>query len=199
MEIKPILFCDFDGVLCYDKFWRSLSNDEQTKVQQFLFKDSTHLVESWMRGEYSSEEINQIVSDNTDIPYERLWQTFEKDCKTMFVPKKALETLSTLRTRYLIILVTSNMDSFDRFTAPSLGLKKYFDYISNSFNERILKTDNGGELYVSLSKKFNAPIKQCLLFDDSKTVHKIFSELGGSAHLVTTDNNLLFHLTKLID
>lgn len=199
MAIQQILFCDFDGVLCYDKFWRSLSTEEYEKVQEFLFKENSHLIGEWMRGKYSSEEINIIVSENTNIPFKKLWSTFIQDCKTMTVPKKALETLNALRKNYIVILITSNMDCFDRFTVPALGLQKHFDHISNSFSEGMLKTDDGGQLYTKLSNKFNIPIEQCLVFDDSKTVHKTFSELGGSAHLVTTDNDILFHLSKLVD
>jgi hypothetical protein len=55
---KPIIFCDFDGVLCHDKYWRSLPEDQYEKVQELLFRDGTTLVNDWMRGEFTAEGIN---------------------------------------------------------------------------------------------------------------------------------------------
>lgn len=197
MSTKPILFCDFDGVLCHDRFWRSLSHEECDMIQTFLFKNNSNLVSDWMRGGYSSEEINQMVSQNTGISFERLWQVFIQDCKTMSVEKRVLEIITSLRKDYIVILITGNMDCFDRFTLPILELHRYFDYISNSFNERILKTDNNGELYSRLSSRFAVPLEHCLAFDDSESTLRTFSELGGSSHLVTKDNDIMFHLTNL--
>ncbi|MEK7065997.1 MAG: hypothetical protein AAB965_00305 [Patescibacteria group bacterium] len=54
---KPILFCDFDGVLCYDRFWRSLPSHEYEKMQDALFRRDKEMVNDWMRGEYCAEEI----------------------------------------------------------------------------------------------------------------------------------------------
>ena len=54
---KPILFCDFVGVLCYDRFWRSLPSHEYEKMQDALFRRDKEMVNDWMRGEYCAEEI----------------------------------------------------------------------------------------------------------------------------------------------
>ena len=196
---KPILFCDFDGTLCHDRYWRSLPPDEYEKVQELLFKDSTILVNDWMRGKYSAEEINQIVSKKTGIPFEKLWNIFVDDCKTIYVSKEILETLHRLRNQYTVILITGNMDSFSRFTQPALALENYFDYISNSFYEGIHKTDNRGEIFLKYAEKYSVPIQNCIVIDDSKNVCKIFNELGGTAYFVTQDQNILYYLEKLAD
>ncbi len=80
---KPILFCDFDGVLCHDRYWRSLPPREHEKVQDLLFREDTTLVNNWMRGKHTAEEINQIISEKIGIPFEKLWTVFVEDCKTM--------------------------------------------------------------------------------------------------------------------
>lgn len=194
---KPILFCDFDGVLCHDRYWRSLPTDELEKIQSFLFGEDDALVVGWMRGNRTAEEVNQMLADQTGISYEKLWNVFVKDCESMHVSNEVLEKLDSLRSVYTVILVTSNMDSFSRFTEPATGLKRYFDHISNSFDEGILKTDNNGELYLRLVDKYQASIEDSVVFDDSKNVQKIFTGLGGTAYLVTKEQDLAFHLENL--
>ncbi len=196
---KSIIFCDFDGVLCHDRFWRSLSAAENEMVQEYLFKNNVDLVNDWMRGKYSAEEINQKVSENTGIPYDVLWDVFVKDCESMSVSPEALERLNDLRDRYLVILVTGNMDCFTRFTRPAAELDKYFDDISNSFEEGIFKTDEKGRIFVQFAEKYGIPIESCYVLDDSKNVNGVFAELGGIACLVTKEQDIIFHLEKIAE
>jgi len=83
--IKPILFCDFDGVLCHDRYWRSLPFKEHEQVQELLFRNDTTLLNDWLRGKYSAEEVNRLVSEEIAMPFEKLWKVFVKDCKNMRV------------------------------------------------------------------------------------------------------------------
>lgn len=198
-NVKPILFCDFDGVLCYDRYWRSVPVDKWKAIQELLFLNDTSLVNDWMRGKYTSEEINQFVSEKIDMPFNELWNIFINDCKNMKVSLKALEKLYQLRSKYTVILITGNMDSFTRFTHPELMLDNYFDYISNSYYEGMHKSDNNGELFLKYASKYNVVIENCLLFDDSIKNGDIFSNLGGTAYLVTPEKDIIFHLDNLID
>ncbi len=197
MTSKPILFCDFDGVLSHDRYWRSLPTEQLKKVQEFIFYGDGILVGEWMRGKRTAEEVNQIVAEHIGVSYQELWDLFVHDCKTMDVSKDNLEKLHNLREKYTVILITTNMDSFSRFTSPSHNLPKYFDYIFNSYEEGMLKTDNDGEAYTLLAKKYSVPMSECIVFDDSKSVCDIFTELGGKAYLVTKENNLESWLLKL--
>jgi FMN phosphatase YigB (HAD superfamily) len=197
MQAKPILFCDFDGVLCHDRYWRSLPKEHYEKIQVLLFGEDVSLINDWMRGKYSSEEINQKMSEHTGVPFQEIWDTFIKDCQTMHVDEEILQKLDKLRNSYTVILFTGNMDSFTRFTVPALGLERYFDLISNSFDEGLMKTENDGELFVKYLKRFDAPIADSIVFDDSPRVGKVFERLGGKSYLVTKDVPLGFHLEKI--
>lgn len=195
---KPILFCDFDGVLCQQRYWCSLPGDEFAQLQALLFGEDRTMVIDWMRGKHTAEDVNRFISERTGIPYERLWKTFVRDCETMQVSKEVLEKINSLRDRYTVILTTGNMDSFTRFTRPALNLDPYFDHISNSYHEGIHKTDNGGELFLKLADKYGAPISKCIALDDSPKVHAVFTALGGTAYLVTPEQDISFHLAKLL-
>lgn len=79
------------------------------------------------------------------------------------------------------------MDSFTRFTAPALGLDEYFDAISNSFDERRLKTDDGGSIFGQYASRLGTPIEECVLIDDADDVCVVFTNLGGKALQVTAE------------
>src|SRR5271154_2261777 len=96
---KPILFVDFDGTICFDKYWRSLPPEKYNQIQEFVFGQDKTLLNDWMRGVYTAEEINELVAEKIDIPFEELWKLFVRDCETMQVSKEILEKLSALRNK----------------------------------------------------------------------------------------------------
>ena len=61
MRTKPILFIDFDGTLCFDRYWRSLPQDMFSLVQQRLFGRDTTLAVEWMLGKKT-----EVEKDPTD-------------------------------------------------------------------------------------------------------------------------------------
>ena len=194
---KPILFIDFDGTICFDKYWRSLSPDKFEVVQKTIFGEDRTLLNKWMLGEHTAEEINQIVSKSTGVPYEELWQLFVNDCETMQVSEKVLDKINQLRNKYTVILMTGNMDSFNRFTVPALHLDKYFDHINNSFFDRQFKDDNNGEKFIEYAKAFEVDIGECILIDNSSKTCELFSSLGGQSLLITPEQNINFYLDKI--
>ena len=137
------------------------------------------------------------MSAQLNIPYSTLWDTFVQDCKTVKIQKGVLESINLLRSKYFVIMTTDNMDNFSRFTKPELSLEKYFDVISNSFEERMLKKDNSGELFLKYTRLYNATIQNCVCLDDSQNVYEVFSKLGGIAYLVTPEKNISYWLTKI--
>lgn len=197
MNSKPILFVDFDGTICHERYWRSLPPVHHKAVQDLLFNTDTHMVHDWMRGKYSAEEINQFVAEKIGMPFRELWELFVDDCKTMHVSPQVLDQITELRKKYLVILLTGNMDSFTRFTVPALNLEKYFDHISNSYYEGRHKTDDGGQLFLDYAEKYNVPLSTCIVIDNSKTVCSLFQELGGTAYHVTPEIDVLQHFATI--
>jgi HAD superfamily hydrolase (TIGR01509 family) len=197
MDARPILFCDFDGTICHQLYWRSLPHEKYQKVQDLLFRGDRSRAIAWMKGEYTAEQINHFVANEIGLTFEELWPVFIEDCKTMQVSLATLERLATLRQKYRTILTTVNTDSFEKYTAPALRLREYFDHISNSYLEKKLKSDNGGELYTQYAERFGVPIESCVVIDDSKAVCKNFEKLGGKACLVSEDKTADYYLAQL--
>lgn len=188
--MKPILFVDFDGTLCHDRFWKSLEPLYKEKIQQYLFIKNKELVRDWMKGNYSSEEINKLLAEELNLKYQYLWNIFVSDCKNMVVSKFELEKIKSLSTTYYTILLTDNMDCFDRFTVPSLGLKRYFDEIISSHNLKKSKID--------IISQYKEKIPKSILIDNSPNVCKTFKELGGKSFLVTETCPLDYWLDTLV-
>lgn len=195
--MKPLLFIDFDGVLCFERFWRGLPKDEYRLVDDLLLTGNRPMIDKWMRGGYTSEEIHEYLSEKTGIPYERLWNVFVEDTKTMPVSQEVLEAVSRLRDRYQTILITVNMDSFDRFTVPALSLDTYFDMIVNSFSDGRFKYEDGGSMFLDAAKKIGGTIDTAYLIDDSQRNCDVFNELGGTALKVDAEHSTLSHLERL--
>ncbi|WP_326492235.1 HAD family hydrolase [Rhizobium leguminosarum] len=184
---RPIIFIDFDGTICHDRYWRSLPLNKRKKLQTYLFQENRHIVFEWMRGRHTAEEVNGMVAAALDMLYDEVWEIFVADCQSMQVSPATLARLSRVRLVANVILVTGNMDSFSRFTVPALRLDQHFDAISNSYNEGRLKTDNGGALFMQYADQFGASIQDCAVVDDSEEVCSTFAQLGGTPLLVTAE------------
>jgi FMN phosphatase YigB (HAD superfamily) len=198
MQAKPILFCDFDGVLCHDRFWRSLSYVDYARVQEFLFQNNKPMVHEWMVGKYSAEEIVAHIADALNMSYELLWNSLVHDAEHMRVNTKALEKLHNLRSRYTTILFTANMDSFHRFTIPKHNLDKYFDAIVNTYIEGVSKIEQDGLLLQKYAAQHEAPINSCILFDDHRDVIDTMHRLGGRGYLITHEKDIDWHLDRVV-
>jgi FMN phosphatase YigB (HAD superfamily) len=192
--MKPTLFIDFDGTLCFDRFWQQLPQHQYELVQQKLFKENWEIVDGWMKAEKTAEEVTALLSEMISIPFPRLWNILEEGCKTMKVSQVTLNKINSLRHIYRTVLMTDNMDTFDRFTVPSLELDRYFDTIINSYNKKQSKNKNDGELY-RLSA--GVDMKQCVLIDNAPNTCKLFANMGGKALLATEEQDVNFHLNTL--
>ena len=150
-----------------------------------------------MRGQRTSEEVNRLLAARIGMPFEELWELFITDCETMQVLPGVLEKIQSLRNEYIVILITGNMDCFMRFTVPALELQKYFDLVSSSYDEKMSKTDNDGEVFKKYIVKYQAPIESCVVIDDSARVCSTFELLGGTAYHISDDMDVICHLNNL--
>lgn len=130
--MEKLLLIDFDGTLCFDRFWRSFDTQLATAIQEVVFKHDGARADDWMRGKHTAEHINEFVATTLGIPYDSLWEAFVNECKQMKVAVETLQAIQTLRPKHRVVLLTDNMDCFMRFTVPALDLEKYFDAIVSS-------------------------------------------------------------------
>lgn len=192
--MKSFLFIDFDGTLCFDRFWQNLPHAEASAVQEFLFTKKNPIVHEWMCGRLSSEEVASLAATATGIPADTLFEKLREGRAAMIVSSLALELILSLRPQYEVVLSTDNMDSFSRFTIPALGLTKYFDRILNSADLGRMKADENGRMFSDIA---GAAIADAHLLDNSPRTIQTFVALGGTEHLVTPREPVTYWLGQL--
>lgn len=203
---KNILFVDFNGVISYKNFWYSLTDKEHelhsylSRIEQYLFKDNIEIILDWMLGKYTSEEIHKILEKEIGVPYAKLYPLFEKECGEIDISQVILDKLQELREFYTLILITDNMDSFDRFTLPNnQHLVAAFDRIDNSASIQKFKKTNDGEYFKDTITEYGAVLENCILMDDSSNNCKLFEDIGGKALKTTNEEEAIDALNELLE
>lgn len=183
---RPILFIDFDKTICFDRFWQHIPERDFQIIQKFLFQENRDKVKEWMHGKMSAEEICTFVDGSHNIEVDLL-QELERGCREMHINPKILDYIQALRPTYHLVLMTSNADTFTRWTVPSLELKKYFDQIINSADTNEYKTDNQGAPYKREIDRHGSRVEECINLDDSTDAIQVFRDLGGVAYQVSKE------------
>jgi FMN phosphatase YigB (HAD superfamily) len=150
-----------------------------------------------MRGEFTYQQINQIIASSTGIQFDTLTDLFRQSVHEMKLDQKILNFALELKSRKIpIAIVTDNMDIFNEITIPAKNLLTIFPIIINSFDYKIRKRDNNGQLFdIALEKLGIVSYKDVVLIDDSEKTCKLFEQKGGRAYLFVNDpqiNNFLY-------
>ena len=97
----------------------------------------------WMRGQLTSEEVVGTVCHGTGYDSVFVLHALRSSCQQMRLVSDVIPQLvADLRSKGLqIVIATDNMDSFQRWTVPSLGLHTMFDNILSSWRLQALKED----------------------------------------------------------
>ena len=195
---KNIIFIDFNGVISYKNFWSSLEKDNPIvyeKLNQVLFGENSQMVKDWMLWKYQSEEICEFLSDNLNVDYNYIYDTFVQDCKNIDLSSKIRELLNDLKECYHIVLVTDNMDSFTRFTVKNnLDYFDVFDLIFNSADEWYFKVN----AYLKYINYYNSKVELSYLIDDSARNCEKFSELWWKVINVKGEEQVVGNLDMIL-
>ena len=209
---KPkVAFFDWFATLSSSVFWEQLKDPNHPhhnladKLEFSMFTNLGHLINPWMRGEYTTEEVLTEVSIDSGIPYDIVMEEFIASCKTMTLVSEEIPILiSQLRELGVrTIIATDNMDSFTRWTIPAMGLDTMFDDILNSYDLGALKgdIDNNSRLLFFHDYLVDNGIgpQDTVIFDDSDHKLVVLSKGGMSCIKVEPHTGLVTELNKLIE
>jgi FMN phosphatase YigB (HAD superfamily) len=107
------------------------------------------------------------------------------------------EAIGEVSATFTTVLMTDNMDSLERFTAPALKLNEVFDMIWNSYDHGMLKNDDDGRAYLGVCNQLGADIHECILIDDREHSVDTFARLGGHTCLTEGPRATLEYLREL--
>lgn len=185
-----VVFIDWYNTLSSSRFWSRLEDpkhpnyDYFLKIQPILFSDQSNIILPWMRGQLTSEEVVDQISDKTGTPKDLIMSELIYSCKNLeFISENSLDLIKSLRKAGLkVVIATDNMDTFMRWTVPSLKLRNIFDGILDSFNLKALKQDfgdNSESLFFSNYLKENLVLPgESVLIDDSMDIDNKIQNIG---------------------
>jgi FMN phosphatase YigB (HAD superfamily) len=181
------VFFDFDGVLCADRFYVTLEEDYPSAwkfINENIFGENHEYAHRWMKGELTSSDINEYVSAETGIPFDKLTELFKTSVRQMKINPFLIQFAQDLKLENIkTTLVTGNMDIFNEITIPDKKLDDVFPVIINSFDYKLLKHDENGKLFdIALEKLGLNSYKDTWLIDDSPVICDLFTAKGGKAY-----------------
>ncbi len=185
MSLK-VIFIDWDGTLSRSRFWEHWQIEDPegyNKIQKVLFAENPGMINDWMRGFVSAEVISAEVAHRTGLNPQIVLTNLEQSCKAMALMQPGvLDVIQKKRENGVkAVIATDNMDTFSRWTVPSLNLERHFDGILTSVARGALKEDvaeDGTSLFFHHYLSQNAIQPSEALWIDDRPVHKIAERLG---------------------
>ncbi|KKT71677.1 MAG: hypothetical protein UX09_C0017G0010 [Candidatus Uhrbacteria bacterium GW2011_GWE2_45_35] len=198
MNKNFVIFIDWYGTLNTNLFWEDLlSKPEMKAAQQRLIGSERNIFDDWMRGKYSSEEINRLMAEWAGLPYDLLWSEFVSSCQSMTFGESLKEAIAGLRLEAYVVLATGNMDCFRKFIVPALRLEEVFDRIVVSSDLGFLKTEKNGDFFTTVLSELGVPIERAVLIEDSEKSCSFFRSLGGLAYQVKNKDETISAIENL--
>jgi len=207
--MKNIIFIDFNGVISYQPFWNSIQSPDHElhylseHIERFLFKENINIVNDWMMGKQTSEEIHNLLRARLPVDFSKdaLFRVFKNDCINIDVYDRILNAIMSLRDKSYLVLMTDNMDCFDRFTVPSNPrLREVFDYIVNSSSTGRGKRSLNCKSFIDVIDKFSTSHPHSILIDDSNGNCTAFEQfVGGKSFRTKNENEVLEALGEIVN
>lgn len=211
MKNFSTIFLDWNKTLSHSKFWGHWQKKNHQHhhifkdIQSSFFSISSLRIRDWMRGKYTTEELVQYVAEHTKQNYDLLLKEFIQSCEQMEYSSPYIPNLiKQLQAKGMkVVIATDNMDSFTRWTVPSMKLNKLFDGILNSYNLKVLKTDTDDKGESLFFKKFleenTLNPKNCVLIDDNLDIEPIMKKSKINFLHANKEKELEKHLLLILD
>ena len=182
-KINTILF-DFDGVLSSDRFYSKIPKKYQEsrgKIESIIFSENREdVLNKWMRGRLSYEEVHAFVSEFVDLSVEQMNRFLLDGVKAMELNEELLGLNRDLREKGAkTAIFTDNMDVFDRVLVPHNSLDSKFDAIISSSKFNLLKHDKDGKLFDIAMEKLGSNPEETLVIDDSLDLKPVVENKGA--------------------
>lgn len=172
--VPKVIFLDWAGTMSESAFWshwRDEAPGDWEVVQTRLFGDR-ELVDEWMRGRLTAEDVVARLEAGTAFDTCRCLRELEKSCREMQLTDESLwEVVPRIRANGIrVVIATDNMDTFRRWTVPALGLTDLVDEILDSWTLGVCKRDVNADAQSAffqpwLQANGVAP-SETILFDD---------------------------------
>ncbi len=197
-----IIFIDWYKTLSNSLFWEHLQNINHPynkhleAIEKSMFQNNRHLINPWMRGEYTSEDVCKILSEDSGVPQEIILNELAESCRQMkYVSDEIPGLIDEIKSKGIkVVMATDNMDTFERFTMPAMKLKESFDGFLISYSLKFLKgntTENSIPFFDEYLNKHNLNYQDTVLLDDCLDDTGIYNRLGLRIIQITSPEKLI--------
>lgn len=201
-NLPKVIFIDWNKTLSDSFFWWHLQNvmhphnKHLEAIEKSMFQKNRHLINPWMRGEYTLEDIVKILSDDSGVSQDIILNELVESCRQMqYVSEEIPELINKIRNKGIkMVIATDNMDTFERFTVPSMRLKDIFDDFLISHSLRVLKGDvqeNSIPFFDGYLNKNNLTYMETVLLDDCADYTGVYDRLGLQIIQITSPEKLV--------
>lgn len=190
--ISSVIF-DFDGTLCFERYFEPLGPDALDVIGALIFGDSSpRWADPWMKGDLTSQDIASYLSEHLSHSREDILSALRHGCSNMtFNPGVHSFALEQRKAGRKTALVTANMDVFSEVVAPAHELQSVFDLVLNTSDHRTLdKSILWRKALCAFGPEFS--FATSVLIDDSPRMISLFRSLGGHAYQYERDS--AFHV-----
>ena len=200
--MKKVIFIDWNRTLSFDLFWEHLKDTGHRyhhhlePIEKWLFVDNRSLINQWMRGNITVDEIVQRISNGTGISPDVIMNELRHSCEIMkFCIVDIEELIGDIRNKgMLVVIATDNMDTFTRFTVPALKLNDTFDGVLNSHDLKCLKDETDPKASIPFFDDFltshDLTYADAILLDDSPDSSGKYEKLGFERILIDGPDTL---------
>lgn len=208
---KKVVFIDWNKTLSYSLFWEHLQDKNHPNhqylpaIEKWLFVDNRNIINPWMRGKFSAEDIVSKMSQDTGIDSSMILSELRRSCEEMCYSIDDLEdVVGQLQASGIkVIIATDNMDTFSRFTVPAMHLDTVFDGILSSYDTGYLKDDDHPDDSILFFDEYLAKhgwsYADVILLDDSPDKSSKYKRLGFERVLIDSPEVLRVELERLVD
>lgn len=205
------IFIDWNKTLSSSLFWENWSKEGHTHghdfrlIQSYLFSSDTTTLQDWMRGKHTSEEVIYRVAQQNRLDYQLLFDEFVLSCNQMKLTSPEVPLLITeLKSKGItIVIATDNMDSFSRWTVPTLRLNTLFDSVLNSSELQCLKSDTDNQddpvFFKQYLQNYQLKSNECVLIDDDIRLEGKVKKINMDFIPISSKNNIETVLRKLLN
>lgn len=185
MEANHIncVFIDFDGTLCFDRYFEPLGMSSLHAINHLVFSDnSQRWADPWMKGDISSQDVALYLSQHLPNSKEEILAALRLGCVNMRLNPSVLDfSLQQRKAGCRTALVTANMDVFTEIVVPYHGLDTQFDLVLNTADHCTLdKSFLWRKALGTFGPEFS--FAKSVLIDDSPKMISLFNSLGGHAY-----------------
>jgi len=203
-----IIFFDWSMTLSKSLFWSQLADKKHPRhhwhdnIISYVFKKNDSMVKDWMTGHIDMEFVAKSISQEFGYSKDLVLSDLIESSKGMkLVDRRIIKMINTIRERGTkCVIATDNMDTFIKYTRPSLCLDKYFDDFLVSYNMGIMKfnvTDSQIPFFDDYLQQEKVKYEDVLLIDDSCDTSGVYNKLGFDILQILNSADFVEKLTKI--